>query len=141
MIEVRAATADEMILAFLRAEIESPTQRGGITAGGLAHIRADRAQLIDHADLESPQQNYTRCWILGYARGYRLNQYLFTGFPNDTAWRLVTVMPAEVKFFKYANQQEGWAGVSGSSRLVIDGVMNLGQVQNPEYARNVKGIA
>jgi hypothetical protein len=130
-----------MILAFLQAEIDSPTQRGNIVAGGLAHLRVDRNQLIDHADLKNPQQNHTRCWILGYARGYRLNQYLFAGFPDDTAWRLVTASPPEVKYFKYVKQPQGWAGVSGSSRLVIDGVKNLDQRQNLEYATNVKGIA
>jgi hypothetical protein len=141
MREVRPASADEVILAFLQAEIDSPTQRGKIVAGGLAHIRADRGQLIDHADLRNPLHNYIRCWVLGFARGYRLNQYLFAGFPDDTAWRLTTVTPAEVKYLKYVNQHEGWAGVSGSTRLVIDGVKNLEQAQNAELPRNVKAIA
>jgi hypothetical protein len=141
MTEVRQATADEVILAFLQAEIDSPTERGRIVAGGLAHICADRGQLIDHADLKNPQHNSTRCWLLGYARGYRLNQFLFVNFPDDTAWRLVTVTPAEVKYFKYVNHQQGWAGLSGSSRLVIDGLKNLDQAQNPQYPCNVKAIA
>jgi hypothetical protein len=129
-----------MVLAFLQGEIDSPTNRGDMTARGLAHIRANRSQLIDHADLTNPQQNYNRCWVLGYARGYRLNQYIFTDFPDDTAWRLVTVTPEEIGRFRYA-KCDPWDPLSGGTRLVADGVRNLDQVQFRETHGNVSGIA
>jgi hypothetical protein len=40
VIEVRPATADQVILAFLHAEIDSRTDRGSIFAHGLAKTRA-----------------------------------------------------------------------------------------------------
>ena len=67
--EVRSATTDEMVLAFVRAEMDSPTERGKLFLDVLARICADRATLIDHADLRNPQQNYARRRILGEARG------------------------------------------------------------------------
>jgi hypothetical protein len=42
MIEVRAVTADEMILAFVRAEIDSPTDRGQLFMSALLLARPDR---------------------------------------------------------------------------------------------------
>jgi hypothetical protein len=140
MKKVRAVTVDEMILAFVRAEIDSPTERQQYYIDALAQIGRDRATLIDRADLTDARQNADRRFLLG-VRGYGRNLALFPGFPMDTSWQLVTVTPAEVKLFKYANHREGWAQVSGSSRLVADGVKNLDQVQNPVYKRNVTGVA
>jgi hypothetical protein len=140
MIDVRSITADEMILAFLRAEIDSPTDRGKILIHALMQLHEDRGQLIDCADLTDERQNHARRMLLGAARGYGRNEYLFRNFPHDTAWRLVTVTPAEVRDFRYANT-EGWTQLSGSSRLVADGVRNLDQPQYGEIRGNVSGIA
>jgi hypothetical protein len=63
---------------------------------------ADRATLIgDHANPKDPEQNHARWFVLGI-RGYGRNDFLFERFPDDTVWRLVTVIPDEVKGFKYA---------------------------------------
>jgi hypothetical protein len=42
MIELRPTTADEMILAFLQADIETPTERGQMYADALTRIGVDR---------------------------------------------------------------------------------------------------
>jgi hypothetical protein len=99
MIEVRPVTVDEMVLAFVRAEIESPTDRGKALIHALAQLHEERAQLIDRANLTDERQNRARRSLLGAARGYGQNLYLFRNFPYDTAWRLVTVTPAEVRGF------------------------------------------
>jgi hypothetical protein len=140
MIEVRPATTDEMVLAFLQADMETPTERGKAFAAALARTGVDRGLLIGaHADSNNPQQNNIRRCVLGVVRGYGWGQYLFTDFPNDTAWRLVTVTPTEVKGFKYANHA-GWDW-SGSTRLVSEGVKNLDQVQIKEISDRVTNIA
>jgi hypothetical protein len=142
MIDLRPATADEMVLAFLQADMETPTERGNEFAAALARTGVDRALLIGtDADSNNPQQNNIRRCVLGAVRGYGWGQYLFMDFPNDTAWRLVRVTPTEVSGFKYVNHQEGWARVSGSTRLVADGVRNLDHVQNREIKGNVSAIA
>lgn len=140
MIDIRPATADEMVLAFLRGEVDSPTNRGQLVIDAIARIGANRVELLDHADLNDPQQNKARRRVLGETRGYGLGQWLFVGFPDDTTWRLVTVTPAEVKRFRYANC-EPWASLSGTSRLVADGVKNLDLVQNAVVRPDVFGIA
>jgi hypothetical protein len=142
MIELRPVTADEMILAFLQADSETPTHRRDLYARALMRISANRATLIgDLADLKNSRQNDIRRWVLGAVRGYGRDVGLFQGFPGDTNWRLVKVIPDEVKGFKYVNHQEGWARVSGSTRLVAEGVNNLDQDHNAEIKGNVSGIA
>lgn len=141
MIEVRAATVDEMILAFLQADIETlDPDRKKWYADALGARRADRSTLIHRGDVHDPRQNADRRFVLG-VRGYGAKQALFTGFPDDTCWRLVTVTPTEAKGLKYANHLPNWARVSGGTRLVGNAVGNLDQVQNAEINRNVTGIA
>ena len=135
MVEVRPATADEMILAFLQGDIETPAEdRRKLYAAALG--AADKAMLIEHGNLMDPQQNGARRRILGEARSA-----LFRGFPSDTDWRLFKVTPDEVKGFKYANHLENWARLSASTRLVGDAVKNLDRVQNAKINGNVTGIA
>jgi hypothetical protein len=141
MIEVRPATSDEMVLAFLRAEIDSPSERGNLFTGALTRISADRSLLIDRGDVTYAQQNAARRSVLGMVRGYGRNEWLFRGFPDHTGWRLVKATPDEIRGFKYVNHQEGWARISGNSRLVADGTKNLDDAQNADIMRNVSGIA
>jgi hypothetical protein len=141
MIEVREATADEMVLTFLRGEIDSPAWIGRYTSG-LGFIRADRAKLIDHGDLTDAQQNANRRAVLGAVRGYEQDQYLFKSFPGDTDWRLVTATPADVTRFKYMNQGI-WIQLSSGTRRVAAGAQNLDQVQVKDKGirDKVNGIA
>jgi hypothetical protein len=138
MIEKRQVTVDEMILAFLQADVETPTDRREWYDRYLAGV--DRAALIHRGDAHDQQQNDVRRCVLGAVRGYGLNIWLFVRFPSDTGWRLVTVTPAEVKSFKYA-KCDPWAPLSGGSRLVADGVKNLDRVQYAATKGNVFGIA
>lgn len=138
MIEVRQATADEMILTFLRAEIDS--RWNDRYSSALARIGKARAQLIDCADTNDAQQNEDRRNILGIVRGYGRNQYLFESFPDHhTDWRLFTVTPADVSRFKYMNFPN-WRELA-STRLVADGVNNLNREQGGEIHASIAGIA
>jgi hypothetical protein len=141
MVELRPATADEMILAFLQADIETldPDRRKWF-ADALTARAADRVTLIHRGNVHDPQQNSDRRFVLG-VRGYGTKQALFTGFPSDTSWRLVKVTPDEVKDFRYANHLPNWAAVSGGTRLIRDAVKNLDQEQNAQINGNVAGIA
>jgi hypothetical protein len=135
MIEVRAATVDEMILAFLQADIETPAEdRKELYGNALAVL--DKSALIDRGDLTDPQQNNARRRILGEVRGA-----LFQGFPGDTDWRLFKVTPDQLKGFRYVNHLPNWSTLSGGTRLVGDAVKNLDKVQNAKINSNVTGIA
>jgi hypothetical protein len=127
MIDLRAATADEMILAFLQGEVDSPSWKQHYV-NALEYLRTDRLSLIDHGELSNPQQNAARRFVLGSVRGYGRNEMLFRDFPDDTNWRLTKLTPAEVAQFKYINER-GWIGPAGS-RLVADRANNLDQAHS-----------
>jgi hypothetical protein len=127
MKDIRAATADEMILSFVQGEIDSPRWKIHYD-NALALLRADRAKLVDRGDITDAQQNADRRRVLSAVRGYGRDEYLFKGFPVDTVWRLVTVTLAEVTRFKYMNQ-DIWSQLSAGTRAVADGAQNLDQLQ------------
>jgi hypothetical protein len=131
MIDLRPATADEMISTFLRGEIDSPEWTDCYT-NALARRHADRTQVIDHGNSTDAQQSAVRRLVLYECRGG-----LFRSFPNDTAWRLVTVSPTEVSDFKFMNF-DVWRRLT-STRLVSHGVQNLPQAQG--LAGKVNAIA
>jgi hypothetical protein len=140
MIERGSTTADEMVLAFLQAEVDSPRYRD-YYALALTKIGATRATLIDNADLQDARQNAARSVILGAFRGYGQNRVLFAGFPIDTCWRKVSVTPAELGHFKYAKHRI-WSALTRGTRLVADGATNLDTVQTDENTRvHVRAVA
>ena len=140
MIERGPATGEEMVLGFLRAEIESPRYRDQYAAFFRA-IGANTTELLERADLQNLQQNNARNSILRMFRGYGEGVALFQGFPDDATWRRITVTPAQIRLFRYANHPV-WIKLTGGTRLVADGVTNLGKVQIGEgTSENVRGIA
>jgi hypothetical protein len=101
MIELSQATADEMVLAFLKADMDTPAKdRRDSYADALAGTGAAKATLVgDNADPKNQWQSDARMFILRAVGGYGLGKYLFVNFPDNTAWQLVTVPPAEVNGF------------------------------------------
>ena len=117
MIELGHASDDEMVLAFLRAEIDLP--KWGPDYFALLHaLRLDRSYLIDAADLLDAYANCARKVVLGAVRGYGRGEQLFQGFPPDTKWRRVSIEPSDFHRLKYINGDEDWRNLSGHTRLV-----------------------
>jgi hypothetical protein len=144
MIVIEPATEHEMVLAFVKAEIDSPRYRQHyqqlITALGFS-----RTQLIESADLHNDRQNMERSKLLQGIRGYGANGYLFRGFPNDVAWQRVRIDRSELERMKYANH-ETWMKLSAGTRLVRDGARNIDHIQVSENATvtindNIKDVA
>jgi hypothetical protein len=123
MTELGRAEEREVILAFLRGEIDSP-RFGPTYVGLLTHNGLERSALIDNADLKDLRQNAIRRELLRCVRGYDDNSYLFAGFPNDVVWRRVLLEPSEHVVLKYANYPT-WVDLSGGTRLVMDGAKNV----------------
>lgn len=139
MIEVRPATADEMILAFLQAEIDSP-RFSPVLKFWLEANRFDRATLIDNGLLDDLEQNRLRTELLKAARGYQDRKMLFTGFPNDVQWRRVEVEPVELAEFRYANHAS-LVEVSGAGRRVRDGAQSFESGKAPaDFSERVSGV-
>jgi len=119
MRELGQAKADEMVLAFLKAEIDSQRFRSDYQAP-LAQSGFDRRTLIDSPDLRSALQNEARRMVLERAKGG-----LFQGFPADVTWRRVALEKADIPRLKYLNHRN-WIEFSGCTRLVSDGAKNIG---------------
>jgi hypothetical protein len=112
------SSEDEMILAFLRAEIESPQYRGNILRF------SDARALVDQADPESEQEKRARRALLGSYRGYAWA--LFEGFPNDLVWRHARLTIDELGNASYANYPT-WLILTAGTRRITDGAGNVGK--------------
>lgn len=121
MIDVVPISESEMVLAFLRSEIDSPRFQGACIAA-LRYLNTTREALIDNADLSDVNQNQQRAFVLSCGRGYGRGALLFMGFPPDVAWRRCTADIVEMADLRYANY-ETLRQLSGGTRLVRDGAM------------------
>jgi len=136
MIELAPSNENEMVLAFLKAEIDSP-RFGADYQNLMQQSGQDKSELIDSASLFDPLQNAARRVLLGDARGYGNNIYLFAGFPQNVAWRRVKITSDDYATLMYTNYP-AWIKLSGGSRKVVDGAKNIGSVAVDEHA--ISGI-
>lgn len=134
-----SAVEAEMVLAFLRAEIDSP-RFGPYHLSALQQLGFDR-RLIEMADLADDGQNAARRRVLGAVRGYGADQFLFRGFPDDARWRRILLVPSDYRRLKYANE-ETWIILSEGTRLVVVGADNVTKGRAaPVTAHNILEIA
>jgi hypothetical protein len=124
MIELGAASEDAVMLAFLRAEVDSP-KWGPRYSDVMRQLRLDRASLIDAADLEETGACDARKALLGSLRGYGRNALLFTGFPLDATWRRVRAKPTDFHRLKCIGNDERWSKLTRGTRLIRDAALNL----------------
>jgi len=114
---------NEMVLAFLQAEIDSG-RFGHIYAAILANSRVRRESLIDQPDRLSDRDNSIRTELLTVVRGFGNRTLLFQHFPPDVTWRRAVLEAADLDTLIYANH-ETWRQLSGGSRRVTDGARNV----------------
>ena len=79
MIERGIATDNDMVLAFLKAEIDSPSF-GGRYNEFLNDHTLTRRSLVDQANLWNMADNLKRKALLNFTRGYTAGKALFDGF-------------------------------------------------------------
>jgi hypothetical protein len=115
---IASITEDEMVLEFLRAEVDSSSFSGSPRA-----ILGSR-QPIDAPDLGNEAENALRRTALGAYRGYGHDALLFAGFPTDVTWQSVALTQSELGEMRYLNYMT-WVELSGGSRLVKDGAANV----------------
>ena len=123
MINLAPANEDEVVLAFLQAEIDS-ARFGSMYAAILANSGFDRHSVIDNPHRNSQRDNGIRGELLKLVRGYGSGQVLFTGFPPDVTWRHVSIEQKDFSKLRYAKCQP-WIELSGGTRLVTDGAKNI----------------
>lgn len=130
MIEIGPVTRHEMVLAFLAAEIDSPSYEPYIKPL-LQRLGQTRSKLIDNGDVTNATDNQVRTELLKAYRGYSADAYLFNGFPSDVRWRRVEIQLNELGRLKYGNFKD-WVKLSEGSRMVVDGARNIGRIQTEE---------
>jgi hypothetical protein len=111
------STEAGMVLAFLRAEVESTTYQGGIV--GIAGAR----EVVASGDLESDEENAFRRLLLGMHRGYPWA--LFERWPNDLDWHRARLTLEELADARYANYPS-WLILTEQTRRIADGARNVG---------------
>lgn len=119
MMDVEPISEAAVVLAFLRAEIDSPRFQGPCILA-LQYLQTTREALIDKANLSDANQNDQRAFVLSVGRGYKRGVSLFAEFPADVAWRRCVAEIAELPDLLYANY-ETLRELSGGTRLVRDG--------------------
>ena len=128
MLGFRTATEAEVVLAFLRGEIDSrrfgnDVRQALVDAGGL--------ELVLHPDLNSEDENRARESALSVARGWR-DAELFEGFPEAVNWYHGVMQPdllSRVRFIDYSY----WNELSGGSRRPADVLATLQAGKLPRW--------
>jgi hypothetical protein len=121
---LQPASEDDMVLAFLRAEIDSSRFAVDVLAA-LATLGLDRT-LVDRADLSDPEGNLRRRQVLERYRGPRRGSDagVFGGLPDDVSWSWVALTPAELADVRYIHW-DYWLEVSGGTRRPADAIARM----------------
>jgi hypothetical protein len=124
------ATEDDMVLAFLRAELNSSRFTGQLLAA-LADLGFDRT-LVDEADLTDAGENVARRRVLDEHRGYERRIGLFGRFPHDVSWSWASLTPEELADVLYIHW-DYWLEVSGGTRRPSDAIERMrAQWEDPD---------
>jgi hypothetical protein len=118
----------EVVLAFLRGEIDSERFGAGVRAA-LAEVGGSR--LVRHPDLDSDLENLARARALATARGWREGG-MFEGFPERVDWYHGVLPPdvlARVRYIDYSY----WNELSGGSRRPADVLATLRSGRVPQW--------
>jgi len=123
------ATEDQVILAWLQAEIESPEFQAYIVgnppnpANLSAALKAARSP-----DLRDEDQNGLRREIITSVYGFGQSAGSFQGLANDLKWRRLRLSTDEVGNLLYARQGAAWPILAPATRKVAEGATNVGHV-------------
>jgi hypothetical protein len=123
------ATEDQVILAWLQAEIESPDFQAYLIgnppnpANLSAALKAARSP-----DLKDPAQNHLRRQVITAVYGFGQGAGSFQGLANDIVWRRFRLTTDEVGELLYARQGSAWPILAPATRKVAEGATNIGHV-------------
>jgi hypothetical protein len=129
MDDLGSATENQVILAWLQAEIESVAFQQYLAGEPpnpvyLAQaLRAARTPNLRDAD-----QNELRRKIVVRTHGFGLGIKSFEGLANDIQWRRARVTSHEVGEMLYASGHPAWSALAPVTRKVAEGASNVGHV-------------
>jgi hypothetical protein len=124
-----AATDDQVVLAWLQAQIESPDFQAYLVGNPPEPARLSAAlKAARSPDLRDEAQNELRRQIIGSAFGFGQGTGSVAGLGDDIAWRRVRLSTADVGELLYANHEGAWRLLSPVTRKVAEGATNIGHV-------------
>ena len=129
----RPADEAEIVLAFLRGELQSP-RFGHAVASALNGVGG--LDLVTNPDLNSERENEARAKALRTARGWGSGEGLFAGFPSDISWVCGIFDPEELEAIRYINYSY-WVALSGGSRKPADVRPTITARDMPEWLENM----
>ncbi|HUJ66966.1 MAG TPA: hypothetical protein VLX59_15590 [Acidimicrobiales bacterium] len=116
--------SDDVVAAFLQAEINSP--RFGEQLGEAVRRLEAPGGLISAPDTSDHQQNLLRLALFHAYRGVRPLSGLFDGFPDDMTWYRAVLGGRELSGVLYINW-DYWLEVSAGSRRPAAALVKLGE--------------
>jgi hypothetical protein len=129
MEDLGPASDDQVILAWLQAEIESPGFQTYVVGDPPQPANLSRAMtLARKPDRDNAEQNAQRREIIAAAHGFGRGAMIFAGLADDIKWRRVRVMVSEVAAMLYSNRSAGWATLAPATRTVAEGAANAARV-------------
>ena len=139
MIEIAPARESDVVLAFLKAEIDYSDAREQIQQY-LRFFGFTKQELIDCADLGNDYENSVRAALLECYRGYLTRSIFFKGFPKKVNWRRVELEPVDFERLLYIANERNWDSYSQRTRspqLVAD---RIARGELPSLAQKVDAI-
>lgn len=119
---VRGSSEEEMILAFLSAELES--QRFGEDIKETLKKLGAGEELILNRDLSCPEENRLRREVLGKWRGYGRNDGMFERFPNILRWDYALLEEEDIDKIRYINYSY-WNELSQNTGLAREAAKTI----------------
>ncbi len=129
MDDLGSASEDQVILAWLQAEIESADFQAYIVGNPPNPANLSLAlKAARSPDLHDQTQNELRRQIITATYGFGTASGIFEGLGTDLAWRRFRLSTEEVSEMLYARRSGPWQLVSPVTRKVAEGATNVGHV-------------
>jgi hypothetical protein len=123
------ASEDQVILAWLQAEIESPGFQQYLVGDPPNPANLSLALKLARApNLRDDEQNRMRRQIVATTHGFGMGVGQFQGLANDVKWRRFKLTAGEVGEMLYASRSGAWTMLAPVSRKVAEGATNVGHI-------------
>ena len=134
MEDLGAASDDQVILAWLQAEIESPPFQSYLIGDPPkpSHLARGLA-LARNPDLDNAEHNAERRRIIASAHGFGRGALIFAGLEDDIVWRRTRASIDEVAVMLYSNRNATWTTLAPATRTVAEGASNAARVFSGDY--------
>lgn len=123
------ATEDQVILAWLQAEIETPGFQQYLIGDPPNPANLSVAlKLARSPNLRDAEQNRMRRQIITNTHGFGMGVGTFQGLANDIRWRRFKLTTGDVSEMLYASRSGAWTILAPVSRKVAEGATNVGHI-------------